>query len=243
MSMLFSDYDGTFANTIENISINCDAVANYMRRGNVFVLSSGRSFESLFRKTIEHNIPYDYLACADGCYLFDKNGKLLLSHQVSHDSVSQVRELEDLAHFDRIDYTYERDYSVVYDSKENIASISFVIKDKNVNSLFLKRFNELKMENPQYDYVVYGFEDTSYYMIKAKGISKSAPIDYLKDKLMVPRKEIFTVGDGINDMEMIRDYNGFMIGSKKELYDVALDKYDSVHELVNDIMNKKVKRR
>ena len=243
MSMLFSDYDGTFANTTKNISINCDAVANYMKRGNVFVLSSGRSFNSLFKKTIEHNIPYDYLACADGSYLFDKNGNLLLSHYVSHDAVSQVRELEDLAKFDRIDYTYERDYSVVYDNNEKIASISFVIKDKNINSKLNKRFLELKRENPQYDYVVYGFEDISYYMIKAKGISKSAPIAYLEDKLMVPKREIFTVGDGINDLEMIRDYNGFMIGDRIVLYDVALGKYDSVFGLVDDIINKKVKRR
>lgn len=243
MSILFSDYDGTFANKPENIKINCDKIRDYMSMGNIFVLSSGRSFNSLIQKTEEYKIPYDYLACCDGSYLFDKNDNLLMSHKMSHDAVSQVYDLRDLAICDRVDYTYEKDYSIVYDSDKDIASISIVLDNLDRTDAFVEKFLQLKKEHPEYDYVVYGFNNISYYMIKAKGISKSSPIEFLKEKLDIPKSEIFTVGDGLNDLEMIRDYNGFMIGNEKELEDIALGKYDSVYGLVDDIIKKKVKRR
>lgn len=243
MSMLISDYDGTFANSERNISLNSEAISRYLSEGNTFVLSSGRSYTSLLNKVKEHNIPYSFLACADGSYLFDQEGNLLLSHRMSHDAVEQVDELKHLTDFGRVDYTYEREYSEEYNPEKPISSLSFVIDDININSKFVQKFLELKEQNPQYDYFAYGYNGTSYYMIKAKGISKSSPIEHLQKRLRIPKTEIYTVGDGLNDLEMIRDYNGFVIGDEKALQEVALAKYDSVYSLVDDIAKKKVKRR
>lgn len=243
VSLLVSDYDGTFANSINNIELNCKMISRFLGFGNHFVLSSGRSYNSLLKKVNEFGIPYSYLACADGCFLFDKYGKKLMSHSMDHGAVSQLAELKKLAPKSRVDYTYERDYDEIYDSTKPMASVSIVISDNDVTPAFLNRYLELKEQNPEYDYISYGFEGTSYYMIKSKGVSKSSPIEFLKEKLFIPSDEIFTVGDGLNDMEMIRDYNGFVIGNEQTLHDVALGEYPSVWQLANDIMLKKVKRR
>ena len=42
---------------------------------------------------------------------------------------------------------------------------------------------------------------------------------------------------------MIRDYNGYIVGNREELESIALNRYNAVYELVNDIEKQKVKRR
>lgn len=80
-------------------------------------------------------------------------------------------------------------------------------------------------------------------MVKCKGLSKSSPINFLRNKLSIPRDEIYTIGDNLNDLEMISDFNGFAISDNETLQKISLGKYDSVHGLAEDILNRKVKRR
>jgi hypothetical protein len=50
VSLLVSDYDGTFANSINNIELNCKMISRFLGFGNHFVLSSGRSYNSLLKR-------------------------------------------------------------------------------------------------------------------------------------------------------------------------------------------------
>lgn len=82
-----------------------------------------------------------------------------------------------------------------------------------------------------------------YAFYEKKDVSKATGVEYLERNLQIPKKDIFTVGDAINDLEMIREYNGYQIGDRMSLSEVALDSYDTVHRLVKDIRSSKVKRR
>lgn len=243
MSMLVSDFDGTYDKGERSINLNSYAINGLLSTGHTFVLSSGRSYESLSRKTRINSIPYSYLGCADGNFLFDSEGNLLQGFFMSHEIVDKLQKLKNVATYERIDYTYEREYSTTYKPNEKLGSISFVIKESNATDEFKAEYNRLKKENPDYNFMPYEYNGTVYYMIRPKGISKSSPIIYLQDKLQIPSSEIFTIGDGLNDLEMIRDYNGFVIGGNEELHKVALGEYHSVHALADDIAKKKVKRR
>ena len=55
--------------------------------------------------------------------------------------------------------------------------------------------------------------------------------------------DLFTIGDGDNDLPMLHDYNGFMIGDNETLKKVTLKCYNEVYELIDDIEKQKVKRR
>ena len=77
MKLLVSDYDGTLFTDERNMKINVKRIEEFVKEGNLFMLSSGRSFESLMGKVEEHNIPISYLATEDGSHLFDKKGTLL----------------------------------------------------------------------------------------------------------------------------------------------------------------------
>lgn len=243
MKMLVSDYDGTFANSIENIKLNGKAVYDFIKQGNIFVLSSGRSYSALTKMVRLDDIPYTFLACSDGDYLFDSSGEILLSHRIGNDVIDRIAELAKIKVYDRLEYSYEREYSTVFRPNENLSGVSFVVNNLNISSAFITKFEKLKKEHSEYDYCCYGYNGTSYFVVKDKGVSKSSPILYLQDKLQVPTSEVFTVGDELNDLEMISDYNGFMIGDNETLRKSALGNYEAVHYLVDDIIKGRVKRR
>ena len=243
MKLLVSDYDGTFATSEEDIRINCDMLTKYISRGNMFVLSSGRSLASLKRKVETYNIPYNFLATCDGSFLFDKDGKLLMADTMEHDILDKLEDLKKIKIYDRIDYAYVEDYGRVYDPDKKIGCVTAVVEDKNLTKEFLDEFEKLKRENPNYDYIVYGFNGITYYGVKPKGNNKSTPIKFLERKLKLSSSDIYTVGDNLNDVEMIRDYNGYAIGNNEEVIRNAVDRYGAVHELITDINKRKVLKR
>ncbi len=243
MSILVSDYDGTFDKNISDIKLNCNAITSFIKKGNTFILSSGRSYKSLLNKVNSHDIPYNFLATCDGSYLYDSNGNLLLSHSMDHNVISEVITLSENSKCKRIDFAYAKDYSSQYVASENISCLALVIDEKDLSSDFFQKFNQLKENNPFYDYNYYGYNGIFYFMVKCKGLSKSSPINFLRNKLSIPKNEIYTIGDNLNDLEMIGDFNGFAISNDETLQKISLGKYDSVYGLAEDILNKKVKRR
>ena len=54
--LLVSDYDGTYSNNDDSIYLNNEAIEKFMKDGNTFVLSSGRSYTSLLKETIDYRI-------------------------------------------------------------------------------------------------------------------------------------------------------------------------------------------
>ena len=55
-------------------------------------------------------------------------------------------------------------------------------------------------------------------------------------KLNISKDNVYTIGDGYSDIDMIKNYNGFAInGALEELKKYALKEYDSVSELVEEI--------
>ena len=66
---------------------------------------------------------------------------------------------------------------------------------------------------------------------------KSHAIDVLRRRESIPLEDIVTVGDGLNDYEMVRDYNGYAIkGSKLNSLHQQLKTTDSVKSLVEQLL-------
>ena len=175
--------------------------------------------------------------------MFDSNGRVLQVNRLSSRILNTVNDLFDPKLYDSIQFAYPKFNSSSYSSGNTLGSIAFVVRDDNLSSEFIRNYKTIKKEYPDYQYDIYGYNDIYYYMIRPNGISKSTPIEYLRNFLDIPKKKIYTIGDNDNDYEMVRDYNGFMIGNNKRLEKVALKKYDAVYELVSDIKRKKVLKR
>ena len=243
MGLIVSDYDGTFSTNERDIKINCNLIEKYIMDGNYFLLSSGRPYDSLMRQVIKHNIPYTHIASSDGNFLFDSDGRILQINELSSNILSIVNDFVDPKLYDSIQYAYPKFNSLSYNSSNSLGSIAFVIQGNNKLNEFIHNYKIIQMEYPNYQYDIYSYRNIHYYMIRPMGISKSTSIEFLRHLLDIQKKKIYTIGDNNNDYEMIRDYNGFMIGDNQDLEKVALKKYDAVYELVSDIKRKKVLKR
>ena len=63
-------------------------------------------------------------------------------------------------------------------------------------------------------------------------------IDKILDKEKIVKNNVYTIGDGINDIEMIRDYNGYRVrNSCKKLVSVTDRVIDNVSDLISRISN------
>lgn len=243
MSILVSDYDGTLKTCERDMHLNCNRIRDYIEQGNTFVLSSGRSFVSLKKQIKENNIPYSYIATCDGNILFDKDDNLLMFKKLSPFMVEEAEKIRNIGVHSGFKYTYLYDYEDEYDEERPIASISILVQRDDITDELNQTFKKMQEEHPDIDFFVYSYKHESYYMIKPKSITKATPISFLQRQLNADKKEIYTIGDNLNDFEMIRDYNGFMVGYNKDVEQVALKRYDAVYELVDDITHKKVLKR
>lgn len=67
-------------------------------------------------------------------------------------------------------------------------------------------------------------------------LGKSHAIEVLRRRADIPLEDIVTVGDGLNDYEMVRDYNGYAIkGSKLNSSHQQLRITDSVQSLTEQL--------
>lgn len=241
--LIVSDFDGTFSTGVKDIEVNCEKIFDFMSRGNYFLLSSGRPYDSLMEQVKKYSIPYTYLATSDGSFLFDKKREMIESFTMPHDIVKELDILLKHDIFDKVQYTYPKTNGKTYKKNELLANVAFVINNKNITPSFIEDFEELKISQTDYDFTVYGYGDVSYYIVRAKGVNKGFCVESLADKIGVSKENIYTIGDNDNDFEMIRDYNGYMVGDNLGLISVALQRYNAVHELVSDINSGKVLKR
>ena len=64
-------------------------------------------------------------------------------------------------------------------------------------------------------------------------------IKVIQDLIKIEDQAIFTIGDDINDIEMILRYHGFSLTTaKKEVKDIAEKIYEELNQLIDDIDKK-----
>ena len=67
--------------------------------------------------------------------------------------------------------------------------------------------------------------------------NKSNAIRLLMRKLNINTSNVYSIGDGYSDIEMVRDFNGYcMKDSVSELKQVAISEMESVSNLIRDLL-------
>lgn len=230
MKLLVSDYDQTLSMDDITIKFNLKKIKEFRDNGNIFMLSTGRTYSSIKEEIKKWNISYDYLSCVDGTSLYDCNDNLLFNLKL-----------------DKADLKYSDYLKLKYESKISffdIDSDKSGVPEERIIQIHDIHFKDIIIEIKDYfdeyinnsDYL----DQFNYIYLRPKSINKSTTINYLEQKLKISHNSIFTIGDHNNDYEMIRDYNGFtMLWGTKKAKEYALKKYLMLSQLICDIENPK----
>lgn len=228
--ILVSDYDQTFYLNDEDIEKNKKSVEEFRKKGNIFVFATGRSYFDFMNKAEQYKLKWDYLIINHGATILDKNNNIISNYTIDNDVIKNIKkdlEIENAIKYfccnlenSRTNFN-DKDLTKIYAKYE---------KDKaeQINSLINKKYSEFVN-----CYLVSG----NAVEIISNKTCKSNAIEEIVQIEKVNRENIFTIGDGYSDIEMIKNYNGYcMEKSVQELLKICNGKIvKSVSELIEEI--------
>ena len=77
MKILVADYDNTIYLDDDKIIKTIKKIKKLQESGVLFMISTGRSINSILEQINKHHLPFDYLSCADGSIIYDKDCHLI----------------------------------------------------------------------------------------------------------------------------------------------------------------------
>ena len=99
--------------------------------------------------------------------------------------------------------------------------------------LFKKILNDIKN-----DVEVYAYLSKSFLNITDSSTSKAIALEYLMAYEDLDENDLYVIGDDVNDVEMIKRYNGhIMKDHSEELNDMSKKEFDTFKEFVDYIKN------
>jgi len=231
-NILVSDFDSTLYTDLENMKINVLKIKEFRKRKNLFVIATGRFFSSLIKKIDEFGIETDYLILNNGSVILDKDYNLIKYYEIKKKDALNL--LNDLKDFKTINETIIFDiFSTVskIDETNEITKISLILNSllevSKITEIINKKYKDLKCY-----LIIHNFINLE---IINKTTDKSIAVT---DILQIEKESnVFVIGDGNNDVEMIKKFNGFAIeNSKEEISNLAKKIYPNVHNLIDDII-------
>ena len=140
--ILVSDYDKTFYLNDEDIEKNKIAINEFRKKGNIFIIATGRSHFDFYNKLDLYKFDYDYVIINHGATILDKNDNILANFPIKNEIIPEIKkdlkleksikgfccsELESRVDFNHKDLTK---INVGYNSKDEAISINGKINNK-----------------------------------------------------------------------------------------------------------------
>ncbi len=228
--LLVSDYDQTFYINDEDIEKNKIAVNEFRSKGNIFVIATGRSYDDFMKKKNEYNIQYDYLIINHGATILNKDDNIIFNEEITNEILDNLK--SDL----RIEDSERNFCCSMLESRVDLEHRDLTKIHVKYSDLEYSNEIQKKLKEKYNSFLnVYWVSGNSLEIISKK-INKSKAIKLLSEKIKIRQEEIYTIGDGYSDIEMVKDYNGYAIKEAvKELKEVAIDEIESVSDLIKKI--------
>lgn len=204
MYVLASDYDGTLKTRIHDLRINIKSLKKFRSLGNKFIIVTGRSFESIKKEIDEFEIPFDYLSCNDGAVSFNDSLEVIDAKYIKTINFETILYiLKKYPGFHIENFYTPKTTSKTFDQD----TIEIVIQGKQKPNHLIRELNESNFGC---------FRWRNLILVKEK-CNKSDAIKFITSTF--ENKKIYTIGDEDNDIEMIKDFNGFrMLESSPSLW-------------------------
>ena len=236
--IIFADFDGTIFTHGDDLTVqkNLIALRNWRAAGNKFCITTGRSIRSLIRQLPEIQEICDY-------YIVD-SGSIILDHDQNPLKVFC---------FDPAIVTTIIDFSKSLSEVPTMVYYTHDSEDENVKTEGITKlrywFQNPELLNPvrdelRKDFPVLAFSQIALDDSKGKGfveiipreLGKSNAIKYLQQLVSISPQDIITVGDGLNDYDMVRDFAGYAIkNSELANFAPSLKTAESVAEMISQI--------
>ena len=232
MKLLVSDYDGTFytkKKNGKNVKLNIKKIQEFIDKGNLFMLSSGRSYYSLMEYVWAHKIPVNYVATEDGSHLFDKSGNVLYEEFLDTyliPAVKEVKEEEFLSnpYLKAIKITNQKRGKYVLGTLSYSPYELFALDDVKVDLDTYFELSQIGYFTKEYSYPYLGTKDSVWMSINPNEIKT------MDKHIELAKGDVLVLGLGMG-------YFPFMIANKEEVKSITIiEKDQNIIDLFNEFI-------
>lgn len=228
--LIVSDYDGTLkkGEYIESIKPNVDLLKRISNNEVIFMLSTGRLYRSIKSEIEKFDIPFQYLSCANGNILFDKDFQVIFKTYIDSEIINDLKPFyRKILSIDALD-----EYGTLVSNNPTEYLVHLVEESET-----RRKVVNMLLDSPKVDYCTDGSNRYTIHIFSMS--SKITTIEIAKKMLNISKEAIYTIGDGPNDLEMIKKYNGFIIGNAVDNgTDLSyLPKFNSFSDCVEEIQH------
>ncbi len=250
MKLLVTDYDGTLYQYFKIRPEDLEAIKRFRKQGNLFGIASGRHLESLRKEINLHNIEVDFLIGNNGAIITDHQNRLIYLNQLPTDLSIELLTYMRKNFFDDFYFVgINNGYDFAKDIYQSGASyqdgyvgvLDDILSTKQITALFgeLKDPSQaervIKKIHKDYGHLVESVSNAEFIDIANHGNNKANAVKIVAQYYQIDREDILVVGDGFNDILMIKTFNGYVI---KPGYQEVVNKFDTSQqiEFISDIL-------
>ncbi len=227
MKVLISDFDGTLYINEDDVKNNAKKIEDFRKGGNIFIISTARNYSAIKKACLKYNIDVDYFFCDIGATILDNDGKVLYSEYIKEFERKKIEEI--LEKYSK-EMVIDRYGTNDRQAKGEKGIVEYKIKG-NINDLSkLKQIIDKEIKDVRTQVT----EDSRFIIHTS---TKEKVIETFIKNTNIEKGSIYTVGDELDDLEMLKKYNGYRMEHCNELVgDTISNKVASVSELIDSII-------
>lgn len=222
--ILASDYDGTLRRNGQIDPKDLEAIRRFREAGHWFGIVTGRAYDMIANELTHFGVETDFLICNNGSVVFDHHGnpmiQINMDQQLALDLIDWLDQEPDVL-FGACDgkhYFSQMNGTFSATMKNELIHASVTTKEAikasgTITAFFTRKFtDELTQQmmtrlDHDFDHRLGMHPNGGTIDIGPLGITKSTAILALQARF--PKDLIITIGDHLNDMDMVRDFHGF----------------------------------
>lgn len=232
--VLVVDYDRTLFINNDDMLNNINSINKFRENGNIFIIATGRTYNSLKKEIDKYNIEYDYLILNHGSLVIKKDKSTLFHYKIDKNILFDITNYLSKYKPKSVMYSYyTEDTNDINNPDISKITIGF---QKDIETFKKIMMDVVKKYNNKLN--IY-FTQNYELEIISKETNKSRAIDLLMKKANFKKENIYTIGDSYTDIDMINDYNGSCMEKSIDILknNKNIKKYSSVSVLIKDILN------
>lgn len=232
--VLVVDYDRTLFINNDDMLNNINSINKFRENGNIFIIATGRTYNSLKKEIDKYNIEYDYLILNHGSLVIKKDKSTLFHYKIDRNILFDITNYLSKYKPKSVMYSYyTEDTNDINNPDISKITIGF---QKDIETFKKVMMDVVKKYNNKLN--IY-FTQNYEIEIISKETNKSRAIDLLMKKANFKKENIYTIGDSYTDIDMINDYNGSCMEKSIDILknNKNIKKYSSVSVLIKDILN------
>lgn len=254
MKILASDYDNTLKR--KKVSkADIAAINKFREEGNKFGIVTGRSINMIKDALRHYHIKYDFIIGINGGITLDNKGKILDYHPIDFQTalniIADLRRLHnDISGFsDGIAFTRiankitPLNLTRAFVMGLRTTSQKKILSSKNIAFFFTLNDNQAKV-TAIYEHFSNNYDDISVVRngldvvdISALGVNKANAMRFVAN--YYDCQQVYVIGDSVNDLDMIKEFNGFAIDLAEDIVKQAASAiFSNFSEMFDYIKNK-----